>query len=52
VDQTPGGPVPEPSVCTARERSFGESSLLETTVAPEISLRAYDAAVCILNDTP
>ena len=44
--------VPEPSTCTARERSVTESGVLATFAAPAKSLRAFDQQVCILNDTP
>ena len=45
-------PVPEPSTCTARKASVDESHVVATQAAPATSLRAVDAAVCILNDTP
>ncbi|HEX7841663.1 MAG TPA: M36 family metallopeptidase [Kofleriaceae bacterium] len=44
--------VNEPSTCTARERSLEDSSVIATRVAPAESLRAFDAGVCILQDTP
>lgn len=43
--------VSEPSTCTARARSDEESGVLETFTAAVTSLRAFDAAVCILNET-
>jgi hypothetical protein len=44
--------VPEPSTCTARAASLVETGVVATRVAPATSLRAFDAAVCITNDSP
>jgi hypothetical protein len=44
--------VSELATCTARKASVDESLVVATQVAPATSLRAADAAVCILNDTP
>lgn len=44
--------VSEPSLCTARRASADDSLVAATHGAPATSLRAFDAAVCILNDTP
>jgi hypothetical protein len=44
--------VTEPSTCTARERSPATSGVIATYEAPATSLRPFDAAVCIANDTP
>jgi hypothetical protein len=43
--------VPEPSTCTARDRSTAESGVLATFAAPATSLHAFDAAVCILAES-
>jgi fungalysin metallopeptidase (M36)/PA domain-containing protein len=44
--------VPETSTCTARKGPAGDSAVIATYAAPATSLRAFDAGVCIANDTP
>jgi len=44
--------IPEPSTCTARAHAAIESSVAEMQLAPATSLREFDAAACIANDTP
>jgi hypothetical protein len=44
--------VAEPSTCTARATSRVETGVVATRVAPATSLREFDAAVCITNDSP
>jgi hypothetical protein len=43
--------INEPSTCTARERASEDSALVAIHSAPATSLRAFDAQVCIANDT-
>jgi hypothetical protein len=43
--------VTEPSTCTAKA-PVNASAVITTLAAPARSLGAFDAAVCILNDTP
>ncbi|HEU4730867.1 MAG TPA: M36 family metallopeptidase [Kofleriaceae bacterium] len=44
--------VSEPSTCTARQADLSETGVLATRAAPATSLRDYDAAACILADSP
>jgi hypothetical protein len=43
--------VSEPSTCTARKAPGENAGLLAMVQAPHVSLDAFDAAVCIKNDT-
>jgi large repetitive protein len=43
--------VPEPSTCTARERSNSETGVLAAFAAPATSMRAHDQAACILAES-
>jgi len=46
------GPNYRPQQITADLASFGQSRIVSSYQRPATSLRAADAAVCIMNDTP